>query len=167
MSQYRRIYTPGGCYFFTVVTRNRVPFLCEEPAIQALRASFRQVMQHRPFRLEAIVVLPDHLHAIWKLPEGDSDFSTRWRAVKRGVTGMLGHGRGRLWQPRFWEHWLRDEEDWRRHLDYVHYNPVKHGLVAAPGEWPWSSFRQFVERGWYAAEWGRQEPESLRGMEFE
>ncbi len=167
MSRYRRCRVPGGRYFFTVVTRDRRPLLCRPETIPALRSAFREVMRSHPFRLEAVVILPDHLHAIWALPPGDADFSTRWRAIKKRVTCKLGMERQRLWQPRFWEHWLRDEEDWRRHLDYIHYNPVKHGLVPAPVEWPWSSFHRMVAKGWYPPEWGRHMPDAIRGMEFE
>ena len=88
--------------------------------------------RRHPFHIEAIVVLPDHLHAVWQLPEGDSDFSTRWREIKKAVTRELRGTAESIWQPRFWEHWLRDEWDWRRHIDYIHYNPVKHGLASSP-----------------------------------
>lgn len=172
MSEYRRAFQPGGCYFFTVVTHERRPWLTEEYALDRLRKAFRRIMQDRPFAMDAVVILPDHLHCIWQLPEGDNDFPERWRQIKRFVSiGMNGSLNARkekaLWQRRYWEHLLRDEEDWKRHMDYIHYNPVKHGYVCRPGDWPHGSFRQAVARGWYEAFWGEMEPVNLAGMEFE
>ena len=172
MSEYRRVFQPGGCYFFTVVTGERHPWLTEEAAIIRLRQAFRQVMQDRPFAMDAIVILPDHLHCIWQLPEGDHDFPERWRQIKRFVSiGMAGvcnaRGEKGLWQRRYWEHLLRSEEDWRRHMDYIHYNPVKHGYVQRVADWPYSSFRQALARGWYDAAWGAVAPASLKDMVFE
>jgi len=159
MKHYRRAYLPGGVYFFTVVTRERAPWLIEPEAVQRLRGAFRKVMVQKPFTLDAFVLLPNHLHAIWRLPEGDSNFSMRWRLIKHhvsvGRTGTWG------WQPRFWEHLLRNDEDWRRHMDYIHYNPVKHGYAESPGEWPYSSFRRAVTCGWYDLKWGESEPSDL------
>lgn len=159
MSNYRRAWIPGGCYFFTVVTRNRAPWLTGDDAIARLREGFRKVMAKRPFHMDAVVILPDHLHAIWQLPDGDAEYSTRWRLIKHHVataTGAHWH-----WQPRYWEHMLRDERDWRRHVEYIHYNPVKHGYVEAPWDWPFSSFRRAVKRGWHDKEWGAAEPPDL------
>ena len=172
MSEYRRAFQPGGCYFFTVVTHGRRPWLTEEHAIERLRNAFRRVREDRPFTMDAIVVLPDHLHCIWQLPEGDNDFSERWRQIKRFVSiGMKSPLNVRkeksLWQRRYWEHLLRNEEDWRRHMDYIHYNPVKHGYSRRPADWPYSSFKQVVARGWYEASWGEQEPAAIARMEFE
>ena len=123
-----------------------------------------QVALRRPLQIDAIVVLPDHLHTLWRLPEGDCDFSTRWMQIKRCFsTGLIAQkispskSRKRekgIWQRRFWEHLIRDDEDWRRHMDYIHYNPVKHGLVNAPIAWEYSSFRRYVEAGLYPADWG-------------
>ena len=159
MKRYRRAYVSGGVYFFTVVTHLRSPWLTQPEAVQRLRAAFRKVRERRPFGIDAIVVLPDHLHTIWRLPMGDSDFSTRWRLIKHHVTvGRTGTWR---WQPRFWEHVLRDGEDWRRHVEYIHYNPVRHGYVQAPSAWPYSSFRRAVERGWHDPSWGAGEPANL------
>ena len=167
MIDYRRLRVPGGRYFFTLVTRERAP-LFEGPAeVEALRAALRQVMRARPFRIQAMVVLPDHLHCIWQLPPGDADFSGRWREIKKAVSRRLPRAPqrpGTVWQPRFWEHLLRDEEDWRRHLDYIHYNPVKHGLAASPLHWPWSSFRHCIARGWYEPDWGADEPATIASM---
>jgi putative transposase len=159
MSDYRRAQTPGGCFFFTVVTRNREPWLSDSDAMDRLRWAFRETMRKRPFAIDAIVILPDHLHAIWRLPPGDADFSTRWRLIKHSVS-VTPHRQWR-WQPRFWEHILRDENDWRRHVEYIHYNPVKHGYARAPWDWPHSSFRRAVGRGWHSKDWDATEPSGL------
>lgn len=124
-----------------------------------LGRAFRAAMRKRSFAIDAIVILPDHLHAIWRLPQGDADFSTRWRLIKHYVS-VTPH-RQWSWQPRFWEHAVRDENDWRRHLQYIRYNPVKHGYTKTPGDWPHSSFRRAVERGWHAADWGATEPSDM------
>jgi putative transposase len=172
MSDYRRAFQSGGCYFFTVVTHRRRPWLTEELAIERLRQAFRHAMKVRPFSIDAIVILPDHLHCIWQLPEGDNDFPERWRQIKRFVSiGLISPLNARnektLWQRRYWEHLIRDEEDWRRHIDYIHYNPVKHGFVTRPSDWPHSSFKLALKRGWYEASWGEIESASIAGMEFE
>jgi putative transposase len=172
MSNYRRCYVPGGCYFFTVVTHARMPLFKTEEHVNLLRASVRDVMSTHPFEIQAMVVLPDHLHAVWRLPDGDDDFSRRWRDIKHHVSehidAPVNHRREKpVWQRRFWEHAIRDEDDWRRHLDYVHFNPVKHGLVACARDWPYSSFRRAVEKGWYAPDWGCEEPEDIMGWELE
>ena len=159
MKAYLRAYQPGGIYFFTLVTHQRARWLVNDAARARLRDALRKVARARPFHIDAFVLLPDHLHAIWRLPEGDCDFSTRWRLVKHRVS--IGCGLGFTWQPRFWEHLLRDEDDWRRHVDYIHYNPVKHGLARAPGDWPYSTFGRAVARGWYRPDWGRSEPLGL------
>ena len=153
MSEYRRIFIPGGTYFFTLVTRERYPWFAEEQHVAALREAFTRIGRDKPFTIEAIVVLPDHLHCLWRLPKGDADFSGRWREIKKATSRIIAptsnarHERN-VWQRRFWEHVIRDEMDWRLHVDYIHYNPVKHGYVTRPGDWPWSSFRKAVARGW-------------------
>jgi len=172
MSHYRRAYLPGGIYFFTVVTLNRVPVFINEHRAEALRQAFRKVMAARPFQIDAIVVLPEHLHCIWRMPEGDADFSSRWREIKKAASRQIdtttnSRNERPVWQRRFWEHAIRDEEDWRRHVDYIHYNPVKHGLVNRPGEWTWSSFGGAVAKGWYEESWGASEPATLIGMDCE
>ncbi len=165
MTDYRRLYVPGATYFFTVVTEGRHPLLASEAAIDRLRDSFRYAMEHRPFRFDAVVVLPDHLHAIWTLPTGDDDFSERWRLVKYrfshrspapGVPrpSLAAKREKGLWQRRFWEHCIRDDADFARHLDYLHYNPVKHGLAERVADWPYSSFTRFVGLGIYSTDWG-------------
>ncbi len=168
MSDYRRVRIPGGSYFFTVVCWQRKAVFTHPDRLDILRNAFRKVIKERPFVMDAIVVLPDHLHCIWKLPEGDDDYSGRWREIKKYVTGRIrSDAREKIWQPRFWEHYLRDVDDWRRHVDYIHYNPVKHGLVNAPGDWSYSSFHKAVDKGWYDADWGRSCPENIRGLELE
>lgn len=172
MGDYRRVLVEGGCYFFTAVTYERRRLLVRNSHLNRLRYGFQQVMRSHPFRLDAIVVLPDHMHCIWSLPEGDADFATRWRLLKRhfSVASLLParrNGAKPVWQPRFWEHLIRDEEDFRRHLDYIHYNPVKHGYVGSPAQWSYSSFSRYVQRGWYEPGWGSESPSCLAAMERE
>ena len=155
--QYRRAFVPGGSWFFTVVTRDRRPIFASADAVDVLRDAFRTVRAKHAFATEAIVVLPDHLHCIWMLPPGDADFATRWRLVKTRVAQRLDsvlRGDGRIWQHRFWEHLLRDEDDLARHVDYIHFNPVKHGLVDRAVDWPHSSFHRYVAAGVLPVDWG-------------
>ena len=163
MSDYRRVYIYGGTYFFTLVTYRRQPMFADGNRVELLRRSFREVNSKRPFDLLAAVILPDHLHCLWCLPEGDADFSTRWQMVKAGFSRHIPaktgkNGAKNIWQPRFFDHCIRDESDLHKHLDYIHYNPVKHGLVSSPGEWPHSSFARFVAFGYYASNWGDVAP---------
>lgn len=155
-------------FFFTVVTERRVSVFSDERARRCLRAAIAAVQRERPFEMTAVVLLPEHLHCIWQLPENDSDFSTRWSCLKRLFTqSWLGSGgtettvstsrQGRrergVWQKRFWDHRLRNEEDMIHHVNYIHYNPIKHGLVRCPHAWPWSSFHRWVEEGYYQRDW--------------
>ncbi|MGK5094608.1 transposase [Deltaproteobacteria bacterium TL4] len=170
--QYRRWYQQGGTYFFTVVTHQRIPILTQPDNINRLRSCFGKVMTRYPFHIDAIVILPDHLHALWRMPEGDHNFSTRWRLVKscfsKGIsTPVNSRGEKQIWQHRFWEHLIRDEDDWRRHMDYIHYNPVKHGLVNSPKDWPYGSFEKMVAEGIYPESWGSQMPQNIEEMEIE
>ncbi len=180
MSEYRRIYVPGSTYFFTVVTHRRRPLFTQDAARRFLRNSFREVRSRRPFRLDAICLLPDHLHCLWTLPPNDADFSRRWQEIKGGFSkdmirrggisrrarpSLARKGEVEVWQRRFWDHCIRDEGDFRRHFDYIHYNPVKHGLVRRPLDWPWSSFARYVGLGCYAPEWGCLEAESIENLE--
>ena len=179
MPEYRRALVPGGVYFFTVVTHRRQPLFSTLRNVNLLRTALRRVMSRHPFRIDAMVVLPDHLHAIWTLPADDWAFDRRWRLIKGAVTRGVSAGpasdntsrkrRGEraVWQRRFWEHLIRDQADFNRHMDYIHYNPVHHGLVDNPGAWPYSSFHRLVERGIYPPGWGASEPESVAGMSFE
>lgn len=172
MSRYVRARQSGGGYFFTVVTCERRPLLARPEVVERLRQAFRRVMAERPFTVDAMVVLPDHLHCLWRLPPDDADFSERWRQIKRFVSiGVAAEknqrGEKALWQRRFWEHLVRDEEDWRRHCDYIHYNPVRHGYVANPADWPYSSFAAAVAKGWYEPGWGESLPPALEQLDFE
>jgi putative transposase len=163
MTDYRRNYIAGGSFFFTVnLAERRLRLLTEH--IDELRIAFRQTRQHHPITIDAIAVLPDHLHAVWTLPEGDADFATRWRLIKSAFSRSLPTGerisasreakgeRG-IWQRRYWEHTLRDENDFARHIDYTHINPVKHGLVPRVRDWPYSSFHRMVRLGVYPEDW--------------
>lgn len=163
MTSYVRARIPGGCYFFTVALADRQSSLLID-AIGELRQAFTYVKRRLPFEIEAIVVLPEHLHALWRLPEGDCDYSTRWMMLKghfsralpsverRSASRARKRERG-IWQRRYWEHVIRDDIDFERHLDYIRYNPVKHGHANSPAAWPYSSFGKLVARGWYPPGW--------------
>lgn len=164
MVMYRRNIVPGARYFFTVTLLDRTSRLLVE-RIADLRDAFRAARRQRPFVIDAIVVLPDHLHCVWTLPEGDADYALRWREIKswfsrrmpqgeQPIMGRINKGERGIWQRRYWEHTLRDERDVERHIDYIHYNPVKHGQVARVADWPFSSFHRFVRRGIYPPDWG-------------
>ena len=157
---YRRFYSAGGCYFFTVVAAGRRPIFSAPEAVAALRCAFTRVRMKHPFDIDAAVVLPDHLHCIWTLPAGDADFSTRWRLSKSQFS-RHSEIRRPVWQPRFWEHHIRSEQDLARHIDYIHYNPVKHGYAARPADWPCSSFARFVGQGAYSDDWGASKAPKL------
>jgi len=171
---YRRAFIPGGSFFFTLVTERRSPIFAEDENVDTLREAFRSVKKQRPFVIDAIVIMPDHLHCIWTLPPTDSDFPTRWRLIKTWFSKHCSDelkcqpnpARARkqeqaVWQRRYWEHALRDEDDMNRHIDYIHYNPVKHGLVRTAKEWPHSTFHRYVDAGIYPADWG------TNAMDFE
>ena len=163
MPDYRRNHAPGGSFFFTVnLADRRLRLLTEH--IDALRAAFRETRRHHPFCIDAMVVLPDHLHAIWTLPESDDDFATRWRLIKstfsrhvaageRISQSRISKGERGIWQRRYWEHTLRNEQDFERHVDYIHINPVKHGYVTRVAAWPYSSFHRMVKLGVYPEDW--------------
>lgn len=162
--RYRRTLTPGGTYFFTVNLASRRETLLTDH-IDCLRESVHKVRLAHPFEIVAWVVLPDHMHAIWELPPDDSDFSMRWNQIKGGFSNRppkienIPASRARkrergVWQHRFWEHLIRDEDDLARHIDYVHYNPVRHGYVRQVGDWPFSSFHRFMRWGWLPKDWG-------------
>ncbi len=163
MTDYRRNFIAGGSFFFTVtLAERRLRLLTEH--IEELRAAFRETRQRHPFTIDAMVVLPDHLHAVWTLPDGDANFATRWRLIKSRFSRSLATGerisdsraakgeRG-IWQRRYWEHTIRDESDFERHLDYIHINPLKHGLVQRVRDWPYSSFHRMVKLGVYPEDW--------------
>lgn len=155
MPSYRRLFQPGGTFFFTLVTHHRRPLFRSDEARRCLREAILCEQNKHRFELVATVLLPEHLHCIWKLPDEDSDFSKRWGRIKSKFTKLWLAAGGRevavsvaraehhecgVWQKRFWEHGIRDEEDFSHHVNYIHYNPVKHGLVRCPHEWPHSSF---------------------------
>ena len=153
----------GSVFFFTVVLAERPSDLLIEQ-IERFRRSYQAVQQRRPFETVAICVLPDHIHALWALPDGDADFSTRWNLIKGGFsrglearprsTSQVAKREKGIWQRRYWEHAIRDDADLERHIDYIHFNPVKHGLVTRVTDWPHSSYHRYVERGLLAADWG-------------
>ena len=165
--QYRRARIPGARSFFPVVTYKRQPILNTTPKIDILRQAFRKVRLQHPFIINAIVVLPDHLHCIWTLPVGDQDYSNRWRLIKtyftRACARLCWQERNTsrvckqeqtVWQRRFWEHVIRNDRDYTRHVEYIHYNPVRHGLAGAPNAWRHSILHTFVKRGLYDENWG-------------
>ena len=169
MPDYRRAVVPGATYFFTLVSYRRQPILCNEDVRSSLREAIRAVRGERTFEIDAWVLLPDHMHCIWRLPHGDSDYSGRWARIKRLVTKGCGERyykpalmtsakqrrrESTLWQRRFWEHMVRDEIDLNRCRDYLHWNPVKHGYVSRVSDWPYSTFHRFVNRGAYPDDWG-------------
>jgi putative transposase len=168
MRHYIRADAAGATYFFTLTLQDRgARWLTEHVAL--LRTAVARVKARHPFHIEAMVVLPEHLHALWRMPVDDQDFSTRWMLVKQCFTQLLAangsldehagtrrgsKGERSVWQRRFWEHQIRDEEDFGRHVDYIHYNPVKHGWVNRAVEWPHSSLHRFIREGRVAADWG-------------
>ncbi|WP_027858639.1 REP-associated tyrosine transposase [Marinobacterium jannaschii] len=165
--QYRRSTQAGACYFFTVNLADRRQDLLVRH-IDLLRAAFTKVKRRYPFHIDAAVVLPDHLHTLWTLPEGDADFAKRWRLIKVAFSRELPQdeqisasrrykGERGIWQRRYWEHLIRDEQDFRNHLDYIHFNPVKHGWVNRCTDWPYSSFHRYVANGFLSEDWGVEE----------
>jgi len=163
MTNYRRSNIAGASYFFTVNLADRHRSLLTDN-IALLRSAFEYVRARHPFVIDAIVILPDHLHVIWTLPERDSDFALRWRLIKTVFSRGLPHGERRsksrqekgergIWQRRYWEHLIRDDADHARHVDYIHINPVKHGLVPRVADWPHSSFHRFVQAGMLPKDW--------------
>ena len=173
MVRYRRNFVPGGTHFFTVTLADRQSRTLVEHIV-ALREAFRTTRNERPFAIDAIVILPDHLPVVMTFPSADSDFSSRWQRIKgRFTRAVVGEGLpiGRsekgeysLWQRRFWEHTIRDEEDFSRHVDYIHYNPVKHRLVKRVVEWPYSSFHRYVRLGALPQDWAGTIPEDGTGF---
>lgn len=175
MRQYKRLKVEGGSYFFTLVTHERRKLFSEEAAVALLAAAITKTRERHPFEIEALVVLPDHLHTLWQLPPNDADYSTRWRLIKEGFTkawvkrwgltdvnaSRRAKGEQALWQRRFWEHAVRDDDDFAAYLDYIHLNPVHHGLVSKPQDWPHSSFALWQARGVYEPWWGSNEKPEL------
>jgi putative transposase len=169
MTNYRRHKIEGGTYFFTQVTHQRQPWLCTDIARPLLRSAFLKVRENHPFTIDAIVLLPDHIHCIWTLPSNDHDYATRWRLIKSNVTRQAAsqlqlqadrsesrqkRKESNLWQRRFWEHSIRDDDDFARHCDYIHYNPVRHRLCQKVVDWTYSSFHRYMAQGVYPVDWG-------------
>jgi putative transposase len=162
MVRYRRNFVAGGTFFFTVTLADRASKLLTDH-IAALRTAMRHARHAHPFAIDAVVVLPDHLHMVMTLPDGDADYSNRWRLMKRHFTDTVmqsgtpvarhPNGELALWQRRFWEHTIRNSRDFERHVVYIHFNPVKHGLVARVRDWPFSSFHRFVRQGLLPEDW--------------
>ena len=172
MPNYRRYFVPGGTYFFTVNLLERQRTLLVDE-IAHLRAAVRRVRALYPFHIDACVVLPDHLHCVWTLPTGDADFATRWRLIKllfvkqlpateRRSANRRNRAERGIWQRRYWEHCIRDDADYRHHVDYVHLNPVKHGHVGRVVDWPHSSFHHYVKHGIYPLNWAGESDTDCR-----
>ncbi len=164
MTNYRRSHVAGASYFFTVncALRHDNQLLVEH--VDLLREVFRKVKRDHPFHVDAIVILPEHLHCIWTLPPGDADYKTRWALIKAGFSRQLPaeenrslsrikRGERGIWQRRYWEHLIRDDDDYHRHVNYIHWNPVKHDVVSRVIDWPYSSFHKHVDQGIYPADW--------------
>ena len=165
MTQYRRIYSPGVSWFFTVNLAHRQNNHLLVEQVDLLREAFLYVKKRKPYDINAVVIMPDHLHCIWTLPDRDDDYSGRWRLLKgyfsRGIPKgeCISQSRTKrrergLWQRRFWAHLLTDQDDFNVHFDYIHWNPVKHGWVESVKDWPHSSFHRYVDNGVYSVGWG-------------
>jgi putative transposase len=163
MSRYIRPKVAGASVFFTVTLADRRSDLLVRE-IDALRCAVGATLTEHPVFIDAWIVLPDHLHCVWTLPEGDADYSTRWKKIKARFTksvGLVGarsaskvaKGESGLWQRRFWDHHIRDERDFTMHLQYCWWNPVKHGLVGRPVDWPYSSIHRDIRLGRVEPEW--------------
>ncbi|HVY57108.1 MAG TPA: transposase [Xanthobacteraceae bacterium] len=163
MPNYRRAFVPGGCWFFTATLLDRRGTLLTDE-IEALRGATRKTQQRFPFHINAFVVLPEHLHTVWTLPPDDANFSIRWRWIKSYFSRALpntepldrvrrARGERGIWQRRFWEHLIRDETDYARHIEYCYINPVKHGLVRRVADWPYSSFHRDVRASLFPEDW--------------
>ncbi|MDH5571151.1 MAG: transposase [Gammaproteobacteria bacterium] len=169
--RYRRTDIKGGTYFFTVNLAQRNKTLLVDN-VNILRDVMNKVKQRHPFKVEAMVILPDHLHAIWTLPQTDKDYATRWGLIKSGFSRQLpklerinksriDKGERGIWQRRYWEHLIRDERDFNNHVDYIHYNPVKHGYIKRPVDWPYSSIHKFIETGLIDKDWACNKSELI------
>jgi putative transposase len=180
LPDYRRVIIPGGTFFFTLITFERKPILTSELARGVLHSAFQNTKGRYLFQLPAICLLPDHLHCIMNLPTGDIDYSKRWSSIKGLFTinyikaggedgsrnnSRIKKGEAAIWQRRYWEHTIRDEKDYERHFDYIHYNPIKHGLVSKPSDWLYSSFHKYLKLGYYDQDWGCIEPKDFDKIE--
>jgi putative transposase len=181
MSQYRRVRTLGGSYFFTVVTYRRQRLLIHHESRRILREVVQEVRREYPFAIDAWVLLPDHTHCVWTLPEGDSDYSKRWGLIKARYSkqtnelfkreewmnkSKIKHRESTIWQRRFWEHSIRDQNDFNRHIDYVYWNPVKHGYVSRVADWQYSTFHRDVKAGLYPESWGDGDAPTFEPTDF-
>jgi len=164
VANYRRRREPGGTYFFTVVTHGRKPWLCDEISRSVLRDSITTVRSKTPFEIDGWVLLPEHLHCLWTLPAEDDDYPSRWKEIKKHVTrdermrtafpflydsidsSRRKKGEAKVWQRRYYEHTIRNEQDFENHLAYIHFNPVKHGLCTDPSQWPYSSYHRYEKQ---------------------
>ena len=169
MPNYRRVRIYGGTYFFTLTTFKRREIFLKSDARTIFLEAIKHVMEFHPFSNEAYCILPDHIHLLWRMPEDDADYSLRISEIKKRFSmsfqakypyivirdeSQLKRKESGVWQRRFWEHYIRDENDLRNHIDYIHYNPVKHGLVRQVKDWPSSSFFDYVRLGHYEVDWG-------------
>ena len=162
MSRYRRLKIEGGAFFFTLALADRGSNLLVRD-IERLRSAYAEVEKRHPFETVAICILPDHIHALWQLPGGDADYASRWSLLKFGFSRGLPPAKRSMskirkrekgiWQRRYWEHAIRNDIDFERHVDYIHYNPVKHGLVTRVADWPFSSFHRYVAQGILPGDW--------------
>lgn len=178
MTEYRRLYVPGASWFFTVNLAERKNNRLLIDKIDLLRSAFEYTKKRRPFRIDAVVILPDHLHCVWTLPPDDADFSIRWNLLKGHFSRSIEKGerisksrekrreRG-IWQRRFWEHLIRSDADYAAHIDYCHINPVKHGLVKQVSEWQYSSFHRYVALGIYPLNWATSSTMTLAGNQYD
>jgi putative transposase len=173
MPDYRRCHVPGGAYFFTCVTHVRGQILTTDLGRECLREAIEKVQNDHPFEIVAIVLLPDHWHTVWSLPRGDARYPLRWMRIKEEFTkrwlarggaerpqsaSRERHRQRGVWHKRYWEHTVRDENDLKRCVDFVHWNPRKHRLVARVRDWPWSSVHRFVQSGEYDIDWSDTDP---------
>ena len=168
MASFRRVFTPGATWFFTVAAARRRHLLTDLRVISAFGTAMREARQTLPFSMPAWVILPDHLHVIWTLPENDTDYPRRWSIIKRRTSqladlpptarscSMVARRESGLWQRRYWEHLIRDEHDLQRHVDYIHFNPVKHGYAKQASDWPHSSIHAWIARGDLPDDWSAE-----------
>ena len=172
--RYRRARVAGATYFFTVTLADRKSALLTAH-VDRLRESVRLVRSRHPFEIAAMVILPDHLHALWVLPPNDADFATRWALIKAGFSrglpaseqvskSRVRKGERGIWQRRYWEHLIRDDEDYARHVDYIHYNPVKHGHAMRAADWPHSSIHRYITAGTLPADWASGLQDGVSGF---
>ncbi|HBC46523.1 MAG TPA: transposase [candidate division Zixibacteria bacterium] len=182
MTNYRRDKTPNGLYFFTLVTNGRIHVFENDKSISFLKSAIRNVKQQNPFKIEAIVILPEHLHLIMQLPEDDYNYSMRIAKIKKefgkkylkenSISIELSDSENKrnergIWQRRFWEHRIKSHEDYLAHVNYIHYNPVKHNLVEHITEWKWSTYHKFFKSGFYDKDWGTKPVEEIKGVEWD